>query len=108
MIAAGIELAGLDLGGDPRRRARDLLARAVVEGDDQRQPVVVLGQLLGLFQQPPDVRIEIAALADHAHLDAVLVQLGEIVADEAAQQAHQVADFGRRARPVLRAEGKDA
>ena len=33
------------------RGARDLLARAVVEGDDQREPVVVLGQLLGLLQQ---------------------------------------------------------
>ena len=37
----------------------------------------------------------------------LLVQFGEIVADEAAQQAHQLADLVGRPRPVLRAEGED-
>ena len=47
------------------------------------------------------------ALADDLHPDAVLVQFGEIAADEQLQQAHQVADLGLRPRPVLRREGVD-
>ena len=34
-------------------------------------------------------------------------QVGEIIADEAAEQSEQIADFGRRPRPVLGAERKD-
>src|SRR5262249_30575764 len=36
-----------------------------------------------------------------------IVQLGEVFADEAAQQPHQIGDFRGRSRPVFRAEGKD-
>jgi hypothetical protein len=35
------------------------------------------------------------------------MQRRQIVADETAEQAKQVADFGRRARPVLRTERED-
>ena len=47
--------SGRDLVGEPLRRARDLLPRAVIEGDDQRQAVVAARQLLRLFQQAADI-----------------------------------------------------
>ena len=81
-----LHCTGRDFGRDAPRRARDLLPGAVVESDDEREPVVVLCELLGLLQETPDIRIEIVTLADHAHAHAILMQLGEIVADEAAQQ----------------------
>src|SRR6202035_1183740 len=46
------------------------------------------------------------AITDDPHLHAAAVEVGQIVADEAAQQAHQLADLGGRSRPVLGAEGK--
>ena len=64
MTALDREIAGRDLGRHALRRARDLLAGAVVEGDDQDELVVVPGQLLGLLEQAADVGIEIVALAD--------------------------------------------
>ena len=55
-------------------RARTISWRAaVVECDDQRQPIVALAvQLLGFFQQPPHIGSEIGALADDAHAHIVL------------------------------------
>ena len=68
VIARGSSAPSSTIGGDPRGRARDLLARAVIERDHQRQPGIARGQLLRLLQQAPDVGIEVGALADHAHL----------------------------------------
>jgi hypothetical protein len=89
------------------RRARDLVARAVIEGHDQREPVIVAGEVLGLLQQEANVAIEIVAFADDAHAHIAVVQLGEVLADEAAQEPHQIGDLRGRTRPVLRAEGED-
>ena len=90
------------------RRPHDLVAAAIVEGDDEVQRAVVRGQRLGLFEQArADVRREPVALADDLHPDAVLVQFGKIAADEKLQQPHQVADFGFRPRPVFRRESVD-
>ena len=80
-------------GCEPPCRTRDLLPRAVIEGDDERETVVAAGQIFRLLQQTANIRIEIVAFADDADADIVLVQIGQIVADEAAQQPHQVADF---------------
>jgi hypothetical protein len=52
-------------------------------------------------------RIELNAFADHAHAHAAAMKLGEIVADETPQQAHQFADFLGWSRPILRAERED-
>ena len=73
VIAGGRQAARGDLDRQALRRARDLLPRAVIEGDHQRELVVVGRQLLGLFEQRADIRREIVALADHAHMHAVLV-----------------------------------
>src|SRR6202041_755205 len=58
-------------------------------------------------QEHADIWLEPVALADHAHPDAVAMQRCKIVADKAPEQTEQVADFGRRTRPVFRAEGEN-
>ena len=55
------------------------------------------GQILGLLEQPIDVGIKPVALADDAHPHVAAMKLGEVVADEAAQQPHEIADFRRPA-----------
>jgi hypothetical protein len=87
-----------------RRAARAISARAIIEGDDQHELVVVPGQVFGFIEQPADLGIETFALADDTHAHAFAVKVGEIVANKAAQQRHQLADFGCRTRPVLGAE----
>src|ERR1035441_5650958 len=72
----GLEAPFRHFRGDPLRRARDFLARSVIEGHHQSKTVVVLGELFRLHQQPADIRIEPGALADHAHAHAAPVQLG--------------------------------
>ena len=73
-------------GREAARRARDLLPRAVIEGDDQRETVIAAGQIFRLLQQTANIGIEIVAFADDADADIALVQIDQIVADEAAQQ----------------------
>ena len=87
------QTAGGNFGRELPRRTRDLLAGAVVERDHQREPVVVAGQILGFLQQEANIAVEIVALADDAHAHIALVQLGQVLADEAAQQTHQIGDF---------------
>src|SRR5207237_882676 len=59
-----------------------------------------------LAQQRADVRLEAIALANHPDPHAIAMQRGEVIADEAAQQAEQIADLARRPRPVLGRERK--
>ena len=54
------------------------------------------------------VALEPRARADHADLHAVLVQVGEIAADEAAHQPEQIVDLLPRPRPVLRGEAEQS
>ncbi len=65
------------------------------------------GQFLGLVQERADIGLQPCPLADHADPHAVAMQRRQVVADEAAEQSEQVADFGRRPRPVFRAERED-
>src|SRR6266536_503018 len=53
------------------------------------------------------IRWAARAIADDSHQHAVLVQLGEIIADEPAQQPHELPDFGRGTQPVFRTEGEN-
>src|SRR6195256_6998144 len=85
----------------------DFLPRSVVERDDEMKPGIALGQFFGFVQERADVRLQSVALADHPYPDAVAMQRRQIVADEAPEQAEQVADFGRWPRPVFRAEGEN-
>src|SRR5262249_58356351 len=76
------QLSGRDGGRYAARGACDFLAGAVIEGDDQDEPAVVLGQLLGFVQQPADIGVETLALTDDAHPHATAVEIGEIVPNE--------------------------
>ena len=67
------------------RGTGDFLACPVVEGDDERQAVIAARQIFRLLKQRTDIALEAFALADDAYAHVVLVQVGEIVADEAAQ-----------------------
>ena len=93
----GVDLAARDLGGQLARGAHDLVAGAVVEGDDERQRVLPARQRLGFLEQRRDVGRQPFAVADHAHPHAVLVQFGEVAADEELQQTHRslTSAFGR-------------
>ena len=106
--AGRVDGAGCDALGDAAHGAGDLLAAAVVEGDDEDEAVVVgVGQDLRLVEQRADVRHQAGALADDAHPHAVAVEVGEILADEALQQPHQVGDLLDGAGPVLGREAVD-
>ena len=52
--------------GDLARRTGDLLPAAVVEGDDEIEPVIVAGQRLGVLDERDDVGLKSLALADDA------------------------------------------
>src|SRR5262252_5528875 len=86
---------------------RDCFASAIIERNNQQETVVVSGQFLGLPQQASNFRLKTLALANDAHAHIVFMKLRKVVADETAQQAHQIADFGGRSRPVLGAERID-
>ena len=77
--------AGGDFDRKLARGTRDLLAGAVVERNHEREPIVVAGEVLGFLQQQANVAVEIGALADDAHAHIALVQLDQVLADEAAQ-----------------------
>src|SRR5262249_25381987 len=67
------------------RCPRDLLACALGEGDDEAEAGIAARQVFRLLEQPPDVRIEVDAVADDADANIVVVQLGKIVPDESPQ-----------------------
>jgi hypothetical protein len=71
-------------------------ALIVVERNNEVETGVAPGQFFSLVQQGADVRLQPVAFADHSHPHAVAVQGGKVVADEAAKQAEQIADFGCR------------
>jgi hypothetical protein len=96
-----------NVGGNARSGAGDLIAGAVVEGDDEIERGIGLGELDGVVDQPQDIAVEAVAGADHPDLDAVLVQIGEVAPDEAAHQAKQVVDLLARAPPILRGEAEE-
>ena len=86
-----------DFEREAARRARNLLPRAIIEGNDKHQAVIVLGQVFGFFKQSADIGGKVVAFADHAHAHIALVQFGKIVTDEPAQQRQQIANFRLRA-----------
>jgi len=79
VIASADSRPAADFGHEAARRARDFLTRAVIEGDDKRQAVVVARQIFGLLEQAPDVASQILALADDAHAHVAFVQIDEVI-----------------------------
>src|SRR5829696_4363308 len=99
-----VEQAVLHAAGERTGCSGDLLPSTVVEGDDEGQPVVSLGELLRLGEQGAQIGAEILALPDNADAHVARVEVGEVIADEALEQAHEVRDLLRRPAPVLRRE----
>src|SRR5579862_3282106 len=93
--------------GETAGSARDLLARAVIKRDDQRESRVVARQIFRFLQQETDVAVERLPLADDTHPHIALMQVGKIVANEAAQQHQKILDLGLGPRPIFRAERED-
>ena len=90
-----IALALRDFAREPLRRVGDFLPRSVVEGHDKRETRVVSRQFLGFVEQRADVGLKSLAFADNANPHTIGMQRRKIVADEAAQQAEQIADLAR-------------
>ena len=67
----GRELAARDALGELARGAHDLVAGAVVEGDDELQAAIADGHVLRLLDQAADVGGKRLALADDADLHVV-------------------------------------
>ena len=89
------------------RRLDDFLPPAVVESHRQREPAIVGGQRFGLDDERDNIGLEIVAFADDPDPDPVGVEFGEIVANEALEEAHQHRHLVRRTAPVLRREAID-
>src|SRR5262249_22962869 len=87
------QFSGRDGGRYAARGARDFLAGAVIEGDDQDEPAVVLGQLLGFVQQPADIGGETLALTHDAHPHATAGGNGGDPAPEKARTSPSVPGF---------------
>ena len=103
----GIDQALAGLRGQTPRRRDDLLARTVVEGDDQGEADIGARERLRLVEQDADVGGETDALADDPHAHPGGVQLGEVVADEPLQEPHEHRHLVRRPAPVLGREAVD-
>ena len=88
--------------------ADDFLAPAIVEGDHEGQARYCRAvRFSASSSSSADVGGQPLPLADDADADVVGVELGEIVPDEALQQAHQVGDLLGRTAPVLGREAVD-
>ena len=78
------------------------------EGDDEIERGIVLGKVDGVVDQPENIGLEPGACSNHADLHPVLMQIGEVASDEAAQQAKQVVDLLFRTCPVLRRKAEQS
>ena len=67
------EFALLHSLGNTLGRPHDLLSGPIVESHHQYQPVVVLGELFSLHQQPADIGLEPRLFPNHAHADIAFV-----------------------------------
>ena len=105
-IASRQQLAAADTLGERARRAHDLVARAVVEGDSEVEPAIARRDASASSIRPRISSGTRLALADDADLHAVAVELGEVAADEDAHEVEQTLDLLVGARPVLRGEAE--
>ena len=102
-----IEIARLHPLGKRLAGAHQFVAAAIVEGDQQRQARVGPGGILGELENGVDLGRQVIAPPDGQHADVGLVQLVEILLEEAAQQRHQARDLLGRAGPVLGGKAED-
>mmetsp|Transcript_10610 Transcript_10610/g.43394 ORF Transcript_10610/g.43394 Transcript_10610/m.43394 type:complete len:538 (+) Transcript_10610:732-2345(+) len=102
------QLGGRHAGGDGLAAGlHDVPPPPVVEGDVQRQLVVVQSAALGLVPGIAQLVGHRIAVADDADAHAHRAHLGEVAADSSQHQAHQPGDLVARPLPVLAGEGED-
>src|SRR3954453_7260507 len=85
----------------------DLGPAAVVEGDEQRDPIVPGGLGLGPVHSVREFVADAFTPADEAHPDALLVELRRLTVDALREHRHQAIDLLLRPGPVLGREGVD-
>src|SRR3954469_2828199 len=95
--AAGVALRGVD----------DLRAPAVVEGHEERDPVVGRGLGLGPVHLLQQRRGDTLPAADEPHPHALALELGRLEQDPLGEHPHQRGHLLRGARPVLGGERVD-
>jgi hypothetical protein len=92
----GTQPTGRNVLSEPAHRAHNLLAGAVVERDHEHEAGIGAGEAFSFFEEARDIVVESFPFANDPHTYVAAVEIGEIVADEAPQQRHQVENFGTR------------
>src|SRR6516162_9159111 len=83
----------------------DLRPPAVVEGHEQRDPAVSVGQLLGPAHALDELLRDALPSPQEAHPHPLLVQLRGLIGDPPREHVHEALHLGRWAGPVLGREG---
>jgi hypothetical protein len=92
-------------GHDPVAGVDDLRPPAVVEGDLEEQPLVVLRLVLGVAELALHARVEPLDAADGHEADVVVHQRGQLFPQVLLEQHHQRGHFVAWPLPVLDGEG---
>jgi hypothetical protein len=95
---AKVLLGGAIEGGG---RVHDLGPAAIVEGDEEPDPIVVRGQSLGPLHALDQLGVDLIAATDEPHPHALVVELRRLAVDSLPEHPHQALDLARRAGPVL-------
>src|SRR3954469_5051224 len=104
-----VDVARIDpLLDDAPGRLDELGPPAVVEGDPEREPLVVRGLLLEAGHAPAKLEGGAVAAADEARGDPLPGQIGQLALDRLDEDLHERVHLFRRPRPVLRRESEDA
>jgi hypothetical protein len=96
------QLASGDFFGGAPRGQGDVGAAPIVQRHREVQPVIVARQRFPFVDQADDLPGEGAAAADHAEANIMLMDVGDLAAQIARKQPHQIADFGFGPLPIFR------
>src|SRR5581483_5072900 len=95
------------VGDDTPHRLDDLVSPAVVEGNVERQSVIVARAFNSFVDFALQNGRQALQPSQVAQLNAVRIQVIQFVVNDAFQDVHQAAHFRLRAAPVFRGEGVD-
>src|SRR4029078_263441 len=88
-----LKLAAGHILGNAASSAGDFVTGAVVEGDGEVERGVVLREFDRVVDHLEHVVLKAFTRADDVDLDTILVKVGQIAADEAAEQAEEIVDL---------------
>jgi hypothetical protein len=100
-----VEMAEFDFADDGVNGFDDLDATTITEREDEDEPGVFARGLDAFVQLIADGAGQIGETTDGLEADVVFDELGQFVAEEAFEEAHQGVDFGLGPLPVLDGEG---